>query len=310
MSIIVHGGLKISKRRISGETIRELEKALDIGVQNLRSGSALDAVVEAVAYMEDSPYFNAGVGSSLNLEGLAELDASVMDGSTLRYGGVGAVGNVKNPVRLARLIMEKTEHSLIVGEGAEKLAAKYGLKESFETPIHVKHIYKSLLEELKSGGGYEYLKWLRRFLEHGTVGAVALDRDGNIAAATSTGGLWLKLPGRVGDTPTPGCGTYADNRAGGCSGSGIGEAGMRLCMAKRVVDLLSRGYNAWQACRIAVEEAGSKLHLKFGVIALDKKGNPGYHHNGYAFYIAYHKGGKKFIGAVGREGKPIHGLDK
>ncbi len=306
MSIIIHGGLKISKRRISKRAVEELENALGVGVENLSSGSAIDAVVEAVAYMEDSPFFNAGVGSSLNLEGQAELDASVMDGTTLRYGGVGFVKNVKNPIRLARIIMEKTEHSLIVGEGAEKLAAKYGLKQSFETPSHVEQAYESLLRELKSGGGCEYHRWLRKFLEHGTVGAVALDRDGNIAVATSTGGLWLKLPGRVGDTPTPGCGTYADSRSGGCSGSGIGEAGMRLCTAKRVVDLLSQGYSTWQACRIAIEEVELRLGLKFGVIALDRKGNPGYYHNGYAFYIAFHKEGGKFAGAVDRNGKPIY----
>lgn len=305
MSIIIHGGLKISKRKISEEAVKELENALNIGVENLKSGSAIDAVVEAVAYMEDPPYFNAGVGSSLNLEGVAEFDASVMDGSTLRYGGVGAVKNVKNPVRLARKIMEETGHSLIVGEGAEKLAVKYGLTGEVRTTERVKQMYKTFIKELRSGGGYEYFQWVRKYLEHGTVGAVALDRDGNIAAATSTGGLWLKLPGRVGDTPTPGCGTYADSRAGGCSGSGIGEAGMRLCTAKRVVDLLSQGYNSCQACRIAIGEVESKLSLKFGVIALDRRGNVGYYHNGYAFYIAYQTNGKRLSGALNRNGEPV-----
>jgi len=197
------------------------------------AGTAVESVTEAVVFLEDSGLFNAGYGSALNLEKRVEMEASVMNGATLAAGAVGLLSDVKNPIRVARLVMEKTDHIFVVGKGAEDLARMFNM-ERRDPAASAKHEqYKAQLKSLKEGR-FELPKLAALIREHPevfqleTVGAVALDKAGNVAAATSTGGFPLKLPGRIGDSPSIGCGTYADNQSGACSATGVGEIAMRL----------------------------------------------------------------------------------
>lgn len=242
-AIAVHGGagdwaLDSEGEKRVGERLREaLEAGFDVLI---RGGSAVDAVVEAVAVLEDSGIFNAGSGSALNSKGYGELDAGVMDGSTMFSGAVAAV-KVRNPVRLARVVMDRTSHVLLCCDGAEALAR--ALNVSFEpfTPSEnqVKR-YRDLISRLGGDDAPMYARANREIIErllrsevHGTVGAVAIDSEGRLAAATSTGGIWLKLPGRVGDTPIPGAGFYAD-RDMACSATGIGETIMTISLCRSI----------------------------------------------------------------------------
>lgn len=200
----------------------------------------MDAVEAAVRVLEDDPHFNAGTGSVLNAEGFIEMDASIMDGATLRAGAVAGVRTVKNPVSLARAVMEHTPHVLLAGPGADAFARKRGIPEvdaeSLVTP--------------RARRRFE----ARRQDTHGTVGAVALDVRGNLAAATSTGGTNGKLPGRVGDTPLIGCGTCADARLGAASATGVGEYIIRLTLTRRLLDLLDRGQAPGEALERCLRE--------------------------------------------------------
>ncbi|MDH5460272.1 MAG: isoaspartyl peptidase/L-asparaginase, partial [Candidatus Bathyarchaeota archaeon] len=205
--IVVHGGAGTWRPERSQAGLEGVKRAAKIGFDVLKhGGSAVDSVMEAVAVMEDGGAFNAGYGSSLNIEKRVEMEASIMDGRTLQAGAVGLLKDVKNPVRLARIVMEKTDHVFIVGKGAEKLAKIFNLeRREMMTELRLKYYEqqrKALLE-----GKFELRKLASLIKNHPelfqleTVGAVALDKDGNVAAATSTGGFPLKLPGRIGDSP-------------------------------------------------------------------------------------------------------------
>jgi len=280
-ALIVHGGAwDIPDEAV--ETCRAgCRRALEAGWAILsRGGSALDAVEAAIVVLEDDPVFDAGTGSHLNLDGRVELDAIVMDGGTLRAGAVAAVQRIRNPIRLARKVLERCEHMMLVGEGAERFAAEQEL-EGCEP------------EELVTEA--ERLAWTRcrgerhaaahhRGHQQDTVGAVAMDRDGRLIAGTSTGGTCCKLPGRVGDSPLIGCGCYADAQAGGVSCTGWGEAIMKIVMAKTAADLLRRSTNsaetsgdsAMQAAREAVRVLAERGRGTGGLILLDREGRPGY----------------------------------
>ena len=209
--IAIHGGAGVLRADRPGERHRgALKRALEAGYEVLHRKIAVDAVAAAVVVLEDSPLFNAGRGSSFNTDAEIEMDASIMDGATLRAGAVAAVRRIRNPVLAARAVMERSRHVLLAGSGAERFARKQGLK--FEPPEYF-HTGRRMAALRKNLSNY-----------HGTVGAVALDADGNLAAATSTGGYTGKMPGRVGDSPLVGAGTYADNRACAVSGTGLGEA--------------------------------------------------------------------------------------
>jgi len=283
--IVIHGGAGFwpsSKHRLA---LKGVEEAAMRGYSILAKGeTALNAVEEATISMEDNPVFNAGVGSSLNLKGEAEMDASIMDGRTLRAGAVALVKSFKNPVSLARLVMEETDHVLLAGIGAEKLGELCALENA--KPVNRARLdeWKTLRSRLLSGkmkNMPRMLNLLRKYSEigAGTVGAIAIDRDGDVAAATSTGGTALKFPGRIGDTPLIGCGTYADNECGAASATGVGEGAIRLVLAKTACDLMSEGTVAQRAAGQAVKLENMRVGLPIGIITLDTKGNVGAAHS-------------------------------
>ncbi len=242
----------------------------------LRGGNALDMVVEAVTAMEIDGSYDAGKGSVLNLYGEVEQDAGVMwGGKDLSVGAVASVKHVVNTIRLARLVMEKTDHVLITGDGAEELAKQFGLWVPSTELINETKInrYKSLIRNLRSR--YEKNTDLARKLGLlGTVGAVALDRDGNLAAATSTGGTILKWPGRVGDSPIPGAGYWAENGVCAVSATGIGEFIIRAMASFRVAMLIKGGVGINDAVRQVVNYVTSLFGPgNIGLIAIDGSGN-------------------------------------
>ena len=237
-----------------------LEEALEAGYDILKAnGSSLDAVAAAVVVLEDSPLFNAGRGSCFNADGEVEMDASIMDGATLRAGAVAAVRRIRNPILAARLVMEKTRHVLLAGAGAERFARQQGLRLESQSYFRTAKRLAALRKNLK-----DY---------HGTVGAVALDSDGRLAAATSTGGYTGKMPGRVGDSPLIGAGTYADDRACAVSGTGLGEAFIRAAVGHDVcARMLYAKASLASAARAALESVAN-VGGDGGLIAVDRRGN-------------------------------------
>lgn len=264
--IIVHGGAgRVREEEWAGHQEGCREAALHGWRCLTQGGSALDAVEQAVAFLEDHPLFNAGKGSTLNAEGEVEMDASLMDGETLQAGAVGVVKNIRNPIRLARRILEDGRHILLVGEGALRFARQVGV----ETCDDAELIVERQRERWRRRGG----------ITGGTVGAVALDSRGGLAAATSTGGLFGKRAGRVGDSALVGCGTYADQLLGAASATGDGEAIIRVVFAKTAVDLLTGGGHPLEAARAAIEILGRRGRGEGGIILLDRAGRIGYAHN-------------------------------
>lgn len=265
IAIAIHGGAGALPRREMTKAMRAryhagLERALDTGYQVLRrGGTSLDAVCASVVTMEDSPLFNAGRGACYNAEAKHELDASVMEGATRRAGAVAAVTRIRNPVLAARAVMEKSRHVLLAGRAADRFAARQGLKLEQPEYFHT----ASRLAALRA----------KRIGHHGTVGAVALDANGNLAAATSTGGYTGKMAGRVGDSPIIGAGTYADNRACAVSGTGLGEAFMRGVLAYDVAARMRYLREPLEKAAAAAIANLSDLQGDGGLIALDRGGN-------------------------------------
>jgi L-asparaginase / beta-aspartyl-peptidase len=260
-AVIVHGGAGPIRddslpERLDGCKTAALA-AWDILAQN---GSALDAAEAAVMVLEDNPLFNAGTGSTLNQAGKVEMDAAIMDGDLLRAGAVAAVQRIKNPIKLARRVLEDGRHVMLGGEGALMFAREIGFPECSPESLIVEH---------------ERKRWAEK---HGTVGCVVLDAYGKIAVATSTGGTFNKLPGRIGDSPLPGCGTYADDR-GGVSCTGLGEAIIRLVLGKTAIDFLAEGIDPNAAARKSLELLQAKTGAQAGLIMIDCHGRIGYARN-------------------------------
>lgn len=260
-AIIVHGG---AGRIRAAELSQRLDGCKDAALAGWKiiqqGGSALDAAEAAVVALEDNPLFNAGTGSTLNSLGQVEMDAAVMEGATLRAGAVAAVQGIKNPVKLARRVMEDGRHLLFAGEGALLFAGQIGFPECSPESLIVAR---------------ERKRWQEK---HGTVGCVALDADGKIAVATSTGGIFNKLPGRVGDSPLIGCGTYANDH-GGVSCTGQGEAIIRIVMAKTALDLLKDGADPQTAANQTIALLAQKTGGTAGLIIIDRRGKIGYARN-------------------------------
>jgi L-asparaginase / beta-aspartyl-peptidase len=255
------GGISFPERRDRG-----LRKAVQAGYEILKAGgSSLDAVVRAVALLEDDPIFNAGTGSVLGLTGEVEMDASLMT-SEGGFGAVAALRTVRHPIEVARLVMEKTDHFLLSGEGALRFARLMGAKPHNPITPERKALWKRTRKGFKSKY-FERLKELSGY--YGTVGVVARDQEGRLAVGTSTGGISLHLPGRVGDTPILGAGTYCDQN-GGVSTTGHGEAIMKTFLALRTVQLLAR-HPARVAARKAIDYA-TRNDCRCGLVGIDKKG--------------------------------------
>jgi L-asparaginase / beta-aspartyl-peptidase len=260
-AIIVHGGAGPIKDDSLPARLEGCKHAALAGWKILeRGGSALDAAEAAVVVLEDDPLFNAGIGSTLNSAGQVETDAAIMDGRTLRAGAVAALSGVKNPIKVARLILEDGRHVMLAGEGALLFARQSGLPECSPESLIVQR---------------ERKRWESK---HGTVGCVAFDSGGNLAVATSTGGIFNKLPGRVGDSPLIGCGTYADEH-GAVSCTGHGEAIMRVLLGKSAVDLLSSGEDAKVAAQKALDRLAAKTGSTGGLVLIDREGRVGYARN-------------------------------
>ncbi len=276
-TLIVHGGTYDIPTESHQAHLEGCRSAAEAGWAVLTNGgSALDAVEAAVRVLENDPTFDAGRGSFFNAIGEVEMDAIVMDGRDLNFGAVAAVQRVRHPVTLARLVMTESEHAMIVGAGAEAFAREHGV------PV-------CPIIELLTERGVE--RWKAAHPPKGesapsdTVGAVALDADGNLAAATSTGGTFNKLPGRVGDSPLVGCGAYADNSTGAASATGLGEALMKVVISKSVCDFIATGMTAQEAADAAIAVLGERTTGTGGLIVLDRLGRIGIAHN--TPYIAH-----------------------
>jgi beta-aspartyl-peptidase (threonine type) len=277
-SIAIHGGagtiLRSSMTAELEKASRDaLTEALNIGYGILENGgTALDAVEAAIRSLEDCPIFNAGKGAVFTATGEHELDASIMDGKTLSAGAAAGVKGVKNPVSLARLIMEKSGHVMLAGKGAEDFAKSMNCEFCDDSYFYDEFRFQQW-QELKDTDNFQldHSKDERKF---GTVGAVALDKDGNLAAATSTGGMTNKRFGRVGDSPIIGAGTYADNRYCAVSCTGSGEFFIRSVVAYDVcAQMQYRGDSLELACKNTVHKRLGEIGGDGGLIAIDKDGN-------------------------------------
>ena len=288
--LIVHGGAwnipdEYDEAHLNGVT----SAVLAVYPQLERGLSALDAVEAAVNILEEDPTFDAGKGAFLNERGEVELDAMIMDGRNLDVGAVAAIQNLLHPVSVARKVMEETEHCLLVGEGALLFAQKMGfeelLPESLLTPRELAFFKKIKNEQsFKTHHPFEF-----RELPMDTVGAVALDENGNIAAATSTGGTARKMVGRVGDSPICGAGAYADNDLGGASATGWGESIMKILLSKTAVDLFGRR-KPMIAARDSIELLQRKVNGLGGVIGINNGGHYAFAHNTPKMAFAFWEG--------------------
>jgi beta-aspartyl-peptidase (threonine type) len=305
IELAIHGGAgTIDRSSMTPEREREyrvgLERALSAGYEILkRSGSSLDATEAAVGVLEDDPHFNAGRGSVFTSAGTNEMDASIMDGKTLRAGAVGGLKHIKNPIGLARLIMEKSPHVMLDCAGAEAFAKANGIElvdqKYFFTQERWDALQKIKAAEKHRTGGAGNIIVITDQDRHGTVGAVALDKNGDLAAATSTGGTTNKLPGRIGDTPIIGAGTYANNQTCAVSCTGDGEYFIRAGAAHEVSALMKyRGMTLQEAAQAALE-AVKELGGTGGLIAIDKNGDIALPFNTNGMYRGYVDPNGKFV---------------
>ncbi len=276
---MVHGGAWAIPDDMVEAHLNGARKAVAAGWRVLdRGGSALDAVEEAVVIMEDDESFDAGRGSFLNREGKVQLDALIMDGATLRAGGVGCVERIANPVRAARKILSESPHVYFVGEGAERFAEEHGIPLCRNRDLIIPREV-GRLREFQARSAEEHEDLFAPAISHDTVGAVALDREGNIAAATSTGGTLNKAPGRLGDSSLIGCGCYADNKTAAASLTGWGEPIMKLVLAKWAADRVASGsVPGWVAAE-AMNYLKDRVNGHGGIILLDARGRFGIVHN-------------------------------
>jgi len=290
--LVIHGGAWAMPDDMVDAHLRGVSNALAAGWRVLeRGGTALDAVEEAVVIMEDDETFDAGRGSFLNRDGKVQLDALIMDGSTLRTGGVGCVERLRNPVRAARKILSESPHVYFVAEGAEQFAAEHGIalckNEDLIIPREVERLrqYQAAQADAKQAGSKPDGNDLfvpadhDPAISHDTVGAVALDRNGNIAAATSTGGTLNKAPGRLGDSSLIGCGCYANNESAAVSTTGWGEPIMKLVLAKWTADRIQAGNLPEWSAQEAMNYLKQRLNGHGGIIVLNPEGHIGIAHN-------------------------------
>ncbi len=267
-----------------------------------RGGSAVDAVEAAVVIMEDDDTFDAGRGSFLNRDGKVQMDALIMEGATLRAGGVGCVERLRNPVRAARKILSESPHVYFVGEGAERFAAEHGIElcrnEDLVIPREVERLRQYQAEANSHGNELFAPETDDVTISHDTVGAVALDSNGNIAAATSTGGTLNKAPGRLGDSSLIGCGCYADDESAAVSTTGWGEPIMKLVLAKWTADRVAAGNLPEWAAKEAMSYLKQRVHGHGGIIVLNAEGQFGIAHNTPRMAWAYQTASQQDAGVL------------
>ncbi len=311
--LVIHGGAGVRAREEMTPELEKayretLEKSLQAGYEFLvNDGSSVDAVEAAIRVMEDSPLFNAGKGAAFTREGKNELDASIMNGKTLRAGGLGAVKGVKNPISLARMVMEQTPHVLLVDQGALAFAKEMEVEimpdDYFFTERQWNSLQRRLKEDIPYGGQLppEPEDSLRPdepadpdLFE--TVGAVALDKQGNLAAGTSTGGRVKKRPGRIGDSPIIGASTFANNRTCAVSTTGLGEKHMVLLTSKEISSLIDhKGITLEEAIRDVILNQLVGIGGEGGVISIDKHGNTAWAFTTNGMYRGYVKADGKIV---------------
>ena len=295
-SLIVHGGAwDIPDNAVDGCKAGCL-RALHAGWTVLRNGGhALDAIEAAIIVLEDDPVFDAGYGSHLTLDGHVECDAIIMEAATLHAGAVAGLCRVKNPIRAARAVLEKCPHMMLISEGAEQFISHHGVALCDPEELISPAEREAWLLCSKDAHAAEH----HRGHEQGTVGAVAIDQQGRLFAATSTGGTCCKLPGRVGDAPLIGSGCYADAETGGVSSTGNGEAIMRVVMAKTATDFLRPASSSpTRAAQAAVQLLANRGKGTGGLILLDKNGHPGFAFNTPRMAYGYVKDATSFVASV------------
>ena len=318
-AVVLHGGAGVIERshmdpKTEAAYRADLQTALQKAADTLdKGGSALDAVEAAIQFMEDDPLFNAGRGAVFTAAGKNELDAAIMDGSNLKAGAVAGVTRTRHPISLARAVMEKSPHVILIGSGADEFASEHGLEMVDPSFFFTERRWQGLVEELKKEGKpipprpvgappapAKPVAQIESPEAHkfGTVGVVALDRQGNIAAGTSTGGLTAKMWGRVGDSPIIGAGTYADNRSCAVSGTGTGEYFIRLTVARTICALVQyKGMSLQAAADEVIQKQLTDMQGDGGIIAIDTKGDMVWSFNSEGMYRArVSEGGTPEIG--------------
>jgi beta-aspartyl-peptidase (threonine type) len=294
--LIVHGGAwnipeNLHEAHLAGcsEIIRQIYPELQKGMK------ALEAVEAAVCILEEDPIFDAGRGAFLNSEGEIELDAIICDGKTLNFGAVAAIKNVLHPVKAARLLMNHPEHCFMVGEGAQKFLRKMNFPEvAIEELLTTREL--EFYREIKNDPRFKTRKPFEP-KPNGTVGAVARDIYGDLAAATSTGGTPRKLPGRVGDSPVIGAGAYADNRKGAVSATGYGESILKVLLSKLTCDGFEQN-SAMKAAQKAIQLLQDRVNGLGGVIGINSTGEYGFFHNTSYMAIAYYHQTKNIVASI------------
>jgi L-asparaginase / beta-aspartyl-peptidase len=287
--ILIHGGAGVEKIKRTDEITRSLKSAVSNGFDLLKrsSNKAVDSVEAAVASMEDSGVFDAGVGSYLTIDKTVEMDASIMDGRDISAGSVGMAMGIKNPIKLARKIMEHTDHVMMVSDGVTRLSQLFGnTVEEYPQELNTKILneYNKLMKNVR-------IKWKKNnkltmlssaasqeksHHHYSTVGAVAIDKDGNVASAVSTGGIWLKMHGRIGDSAIIGSGIYADNKSGAACATGYGEYIMRLCLCKYACDQMQSRNSAHLSSKKSIDVLTERFGKNTGgIITVDLKGRFG-----------------------------------
>ena len=299
--LVIHGGAgTITRAGMTPEMEQQYRAALEQSLRTghavlVKGGSSLDAVEASVRVLEDNPLFNAGKGAVFTHEGRNELDAAIMDGRTKAAGSIAGVTIIRNPITAARAVMEKSEHVMMVGRGAELFATKMGLEVVDPSYFWTERRWKSLQQELVKEEKPQAAVDLPSEKKFGTVGAVAVDKNGNLAAATSTGGMTNKRYGRVGDAPIIGAGTYAENESCAVSATGHGEFFIRWTVAHDIAALVKyRGMSVKDAGDEVIHKKLEPVKGEGGVIILDAKGN---------FAMPFNSEGM-YRGWIGADGKP------
>ncbi|KAL3270674.1 hypothetical protein HHI36_021202 [Cryptolaemus montrouzieri] len=296
MCVLVHGGGGHTPDDRMPAKIDCVKKSAIAGFRVLKQGgTSIEAVEAAIRVMEDDPIMNAGYGSCLNIEGNVEMDASIMCGKTFSAGGVACVKDIKNPISLAKLVMEETPHALLSGEGAEKFAEDNNFPRvppgSLVTPFRKEEL-ESFKQNMKDELG---------IIDVETVGAVAIDRGGRLAAGTSTGGFVGKMPGSVGDSPQIGKGAYCDDDVAAVSSTGHGESIMKFCLPMRIFTEIQLGKNAKEATTITLKQMKDRLHGEAGAICITKDGDIGIFCTTPKMAWAYQRGEQIHYGKNGNE---------